>query len=482
MILHYIFIGVTLFILIWLSYSSSRAVKDYEDFNLAGRRTKLFPLVASLTSSELNTATLIGGASVAYSFGTVGMWYTSIVFFMIFGVYAFTVARPYRRLKISTVPQYFDRRFNSHSKISEPLRILATILSLIYPWFAPASYLAGLSVIGSIFLGVNPVFFATTVVIICLILSLAGGLVTSIRIDVFAFILMAIAIPIMFIIGVNAAGGFGNLSDVYEPKLLSMAPVWDTDVNFPIALTWGLQITFMFIGLPSYAQRAFSAKSDKIAFTAMIINMFLVVILYAFVVLATMLSKVVMPNLASPEEALPLLIVNHSSPLIQAFLLIALLMIAVGTLIAVWNGAVSVVINDIVKRYLIKNKNDNYYINLSRVVLVAIALCTVILGIFFIGSVQASLLYLSVFAGIVAMPILISLYWKRYNTIAALLTMIVGLIYSLITLIMNLPLYYVSPIAAVLSLLTGIIVTILTTNKENPDIDEEFYKTIKTSD
>src|SRR5699024_3044009 len=181
---------------------------------------------------------------------------------------------------------------------------------------------------------------------------------------------------------------------------------------------------------------------------------------------ATMRDKVVTPNLASPEEALPLLSVNHSSPLIQAFLLIDLLMIAVGTLIAVWNGAVSVVINDIVKRYLIKNKNDNYYINLSRVVLVAIALCTVILGIFFIGSVQASLLYLSVFAGIVAMPILISLYWKRYNTIAALLTMIVGLIYSLITLIMNLPLYYVSPIAAVLSLLTGIIVTILTTNKE----------------
>src|SRR5699024_8817320 len=303
-----------------------------------------------------------------------------------------------------------------------------------------------------------------------------------IRIDVFAFILMAIAIPIMFIIGLNAAGGFGNLSDVYEPKLLSMAPVWDTDVNFPIALTWGLQITFMFIGLPSYAQRAFSAKSDKIAFSAMIINMFLVVILYAFVVLATMLSKVVMPNLSSPEEALPLLIVNYSSPLIQAFLLVALLMIAVGTLIAVWNGAVSVVINDIVKRYIIKNKNDNYYINLSRVVLVAIALCTVVLGVFFIGSVQASLLYLSVFAGIVAMPILISLYWKRYNTVAALLTMIVGLIYSLITLIMNLPLYFVSPVAAVLSLVTGVVVTILTTNKENPDIDEEFYETIKTSD
>lgn len=478
MITKYIFVGIFTLILFYIAYASSRRMNDYEDYNVAGRRTGLFALTGTLTASELNTATLIGGASVAYNFGTVGVWYTSLIFIMVFSVYAFTVSKAYRRLNISTVPEFFDKRFSG--KGSETLRILATIVTVFYPWFAPASYLAGITVIGNIFLGVNPILFASIVVGICLIVSLAGGLITSIGIDVFAFILMAIGIPLIFILGLNASGGLGNLGQVYEAKLLSLKPVWDTEVNFPTALTWGLQITFMYIGSPWYGQRTFAARSDKIAFTGMLFNMICVVFLYGLVVLATMLARVAMPNLPRPEEALPLLIVNNSVPLIQGFLLVALLFIAISTMIAVWNSAVSILVNDIIGRYLLKNKTDRYYINLSRLGLVVIATCTLTLGLLFIGSVQASLLYLSTFAGMVAIPILISIFWRRYNTPAALATMAIGLVYSLIALLIGLPSYFISPVAAILSLLIGIIITLFTTSKKTEEKHSEFFHTLNS--
>ncbi|UZN00591.1 hypothetical protein OL548_14340 [Lysinibacillus sp. MHQ-1] len=60
---------------------------------MAGKGTGLFALTATLVAAEFNTATLIGGASVAYLFGTVGMWYTSLIFIAVFLAYAFTVAK-----------------------------------------------------------------------------------------------------------------------------------------------------------------------------------------------------------------------------------------------------------------------------------------------------------------------------------------------------------------------------------------------------
>ncbi|UZN00593.1 hypothetical protein OL548_14350 [Lysinibacillus sp. MHQ-1] len=72
------------------------------------------------------------------------------------------------------------------------------------------------------------------------------------------------------------------------------------------------------------------------------------------VVLATMFSKVVFPSLDKPEEALPLLIATQSNSLVQGLLLVTLLLVGVSTLIAVWNSAVSIIVNDVVRRYFLK--------------------------------------------------------------------------------------------------------------------------------
>jgi len=457
-------------------------MKSYQDYNLAGRNTGLFALTATLVAAEFNTATLIGGASVAFLFGTVGLWYTSLIFIVVFLVYAFTVSKKYRRLNISTIPQYFDKRFKNE-KGSEVIRFLSAIITLFYTWLAPASYLAGLTVIGSVLLGVNPIIFSVVLVVICLLLSVTGGLMTAIGIDVVAFILILIGIPAILFIGYNAAGGFGNLSQVFEPKLLSLAPVWDTDVNFATAMTWGLQITFLYIAAPWYGQRIFSAKSESVAYKAMLLNTFFIVALYGIVVLATMLSKVVFPNLAYPEQALPLLINEYANPFLQGFLLVTLLMVGISTMVAVWNSAVSIIVNDIVSRYWAKNKGDRYMIRISRLFLFLLAISTLALGIMFIGNIQHSLLFLSTFTGMVAIPILMSLYWKKYNSVGAISSMAVGLIYCTLGILLNFPMYYISPIGVVLAVIAGGIATLATANDSRyRSNNEEFFEIVESKE
>ncbi|HJF32290.1 MAG TPA: sodium:solute symporter family protein [Sporosarcina psychrophila] len=482
MVVKYIMVFLLLGVLIMVSLGTLRKMKSYQDYNLAGRNTGLFALTATLVAAEFNTATLIGGASVAFLFGTVGLWYTSLIFIVVFLVYAFTVSKKYRRLNISTIPQYFDKRFKNE-KGSEVIRFLSAIITLFYTWLAPASYLAGLTVIGSVLLGVNPIIFSVVLVVICLLLSVTGGLMTAIGIDVVAFILILIGIPAILFIGYNAAGGFGNLSQVFEPKLLSLAPVWDTDVNIATAMTWGLQITFLYIAAPWYGQRIFSAKSESVAYKAMLLNTFFIVALYGVVVLATMLSKVVFPNLAYPEQALPLLINDYANPFLQGFLLVTLLMVGISTMVAVWNSAVSIIVNDVVSRYWAKDKGDKYMIRISRLFLFLLAISTLALGIMFIGNIQHSLLFLSTFTGMVAIPILMSLYWKKYNSIGAISSMAVGLIYCTLGILLNFPMHYISPIGVVLAVIAGTIATFATANDSRyRSNNEEFFEIVESKE
>ncbi|MCM3571211.1 sodium:solute symporter [Neobacillus mesonae] len=478
MAVKYIMVFLFLGVLVMVSISTLKKMKSYQDYNLAGRNTGLFALTGTLVAAEFNTATLIGGASVAYLFGTVGMWYTSLIFIVVFLVYALTVSKKYRRLNISTIPQYFDKRFKNE-KGSETIRFLSALITLFYTWLAPASYLAGLTVIGSVLLGVDPLFFSIALVVVCLFLSITGGLMTAIGIDVVAFILILIGIPTMLLIGYNAAGGFGSLSHVFEPRFLSMAPIWDTDVNFATAMTWGLQITFLYIAAPWYGQRIFSAKNENVAYKAMLFNTFFIVALYGIVVLATMLSKVVFPKLDYPEQALPLLINNYANPIIQGFLLITLLMVGISTMIAVWNSAVSIVVNDVVNRYWAKDKDDKYKIAISRLFLFLIAISTLVFGIMFIGNIQHSLLFLSTFTGMVAIPILMSLYWKKYNSLGAISSMVAGLIYCAIGILLHFPMQYISPIGVIISVIAGFVVTLATVNDSRyKSNNEEFFEIV----
>src|SRR5699024_5526603 len=128
--LNYAVIIIFAIALIIMAVASRMRTKGYEDFNLAGRRVGLARLVGTLGAAEFNTATLIGSAGVSYLYGTVGIWYTSLVFIVVFGTYAFTVAKPYRRLEITTIAEFFERRFSG--PLAEPTRALASFLTLTF--------------------------------------------------------------------------------------------------------------------------------------------------------------------------------------------------------------------------------------------------------------------------------------------------------------------------------------------------------------
>lgn len=470
----YVIVGLFVAILIAMAVLSHRKTKNYEDYNLAGRRLGLPRLVATLGAAEFNTATLIGGASVAYLYGFVGLWYTSLIFIFVFGIYAFTVAKPYRRLEINTIAEFFERRFGGNR--GEVTRGVASFITLTFTWIAPSTYLAGLAVITSVLLGVGTLTTVIVLTLFVLVLALAGGFMTAVSLDVIAYIMIIIFIPILFYVGYSNAGGFSAFSDVYEAEFLSLEPVWDLEqFGFAAILTWGLQNILLYIAAPWYGQRVFAAKTEKIAYRAMLVNTVMITVLYGTVVLTTMFSRVLLPDLEAAEEGLPQLVSEFAPPILQGLILVMLLLVGISTMVAIWNSAVSIVINDFVRRYFARNRSDNYYIWASRVVFVILGASTLFFALTFIGNILLALTYVSVFTAMLAFPILAGMFWKRFHTTAALASMLTSIAYVSIALIFSFPYHFISPIGFVISVIVGTVVAFVYKEERDEAAVEDFF-------
>lgn len=474
MLTKYLVVTVSVAIMIGLAYLSLRRTHSYTDYNLAGRRLGFSRLVSTLGAAEFNTATLIGGTSVAYLYGVVGLYYTSLQQAVVFGTYALTVARPYRRLQITTVAEFFERRFSD--RFMEPTRALASLVTLTFTWIAPATYLAGMAVVTSVLLGVDTLPTIIAITGFSLAIGISAGFMTSVSFDVLAYVMILIFIPTIFLIGWKQSGGFSELSTVFEAEYLSFAPNWDVeDYGFAAVLTWCFQNVMLYIAAPWYGQRVFSARNEKIAYRAMLGNTVLITTLYALVVMATWFSRVLMPDLKSPEEALPRLVESYAPPLVQGLLLVTLLLVGMSTIIAIWNSAVSIVINDFVRRYFAQRRSDEFYIWASRTVFVVLAISTAACAITFIGSILLVLTYVSVFTALLAFPILAGLYWRRFTALAALSSLVVGVLYVTLALLLAFPYYLISPVGVALGVVIGVGVTLTCKNDESSDHVTDFF-------
>ena len=105
----------------------SQKIKTENTYLLADRKTKLFPLIATLVMTEFNPSTLLGFSSVGYIAGT---WGISLPFVFLAGLlfYTVTVATKWKRLDASSVAELFSIRFGKiYGRIASFLLLLALL-------------------------------------------------------------------------------------------------------------------------------------------------------------------------------------------------------------------------------------------------------------------------------------------------------------------------------------------------------------------
>lgn len=214
----------------------SRRVSGADDFAVARRGYGPFLLALAFASTAASGATFLGLPGLTYSYGLSTVW---LAFLYPVGIYLGvlvcqrTIADGGNAAGARSIPEYLGERYDS-----EALRVSAAVFSLMLLFYLAGQLVAGL-VMFEIMLGIPKLGALAITTLVLLAYVTVGGAHADILTDGaqgFLMVILAIAIIIMFLLGIGAGGldallhNLGNqdgrLLDFFNPDVPITASPW----------------------------------------------------------------------------------------------------------------------------------------------------------------------------------------------------------------------------------------------------------------
>ncbi|HSS98050.1 MAG TPA: sodium/solute symporter [Terriglobales bacterium] len=415
-------------------------------FFLAGRSLPWGIVGAALFASNISTIHLVGLTASGYNEGLVWgnfEWmaaFTLILLSLVFAPFYF-------RSRISTLPEFLERRY---SPASRSLLAFMAITAALFIHIGMSIY-AGAAVFEQFF-GVSVVTSILIVAIVVSIYTILGGLravVVTETVNTGFLLLGAIIITIYAFLALPAHGihSIADFRAAVKPGQLSML-----QSHSPAGLNWYA----VFLGYPilgvwywctdqTIVQRVLGAKTERDAQLGPLLAGFLKILPVFFLVLPGVIAYVLFHDIigTSSNQTLPVMI-NELVPtglkgLISAAVLAALL----SAVSAALNSSGTLVAVDIVKR-LRPEISDQNLVQIGRISSVIVMILAVL------WSTQGGR-YTSIFEAInviaadLAPPIttvfLFGVFWRRGTKEASIVTLIVGFLIGAVSFVLDLPVF-----------------------------------------
>ena len=241
-------------------------IRQLSDFIVAGRSLRLFLAIATLTGTELGLVTVMYNSELGFKHGFsafhIGIIETACI--LAIGLTGFIVYK-LRQHRVMTIPEFYNKRFGKKVRIVGGLILaLGGILNMGLFLQAGARFMMGVTGYS------NPAglkLFMSVMLILVLIYTVAGGMVSVVLNDFLQFFVLSIGMIIGSIFAIKAIG-WDNLFKA--PATVDGAswfnPVAEGSGFGTIYIIFMVVLTFSAGALwQSGTLRALSAKTPKIA-------------------------------------------------------------------------------------------------------------------------------------------------------------------------------------------------------------------------
>jgi len=408
--------------------------KSTNDFFFSGRRFSWWLITMSIVATGVGSHSFLKYSAKAFEHGfSSTMTYMNDWFFVPFFLFGWLPIIYYT--KIRSIPDYFERRFNRN------VRTLATIAIL--------GYMIGYIAIGFLTMGktLEPVLgwdlytIVWVVAIIAGIYITFGGQTAVIFTDLAQGFVLIFAGILVFILGIHYLGGFDVFWHALPPDF--KLPLADfnkpSDFNF-VGIFWqdGVagSVGFLFMN-QGLIMRFMATKSVNEGRKAAAFNILVLLPISTIVVSnAGWIGKAV--SIVTPENWDAAIKLDHvftqvaalvtSSEVAFAFIIAAVAAALMSTVDTLINAVAAVVINDIY-RPIVKNRDDKHYLKVAMIVSAG----TTVLGALSVSFFdnfptlyEAHAFFHSTMTPPLVIAIFLGIFWKRYTTLAAVATFLVG--------------------------------------------------------
>lgn len=392
---------------LYLSSRVSKKIKNQDDYFLAGKSLKFFPLMMTLVASQIGGGMILGATEEAYQYG----WYVLLYPLgtcLGFVVLALGMAKLLYKFKVSTIAQIFDVAYKAPhlKKLASLLSIISLFMIFVGQLIASKKFLVSVGLDSDlIFMG----FWA-----IVIVYTVVGGLQAIVAADMFqASFYIAIFLACF---GYALSTSSLPIGDVY-------ASGWNSE-TFTFGgekfCGWLLMPLLFMVIEQDMGQKFFAAKSGRIAALAAAGAAFCIFCVCSIPIYFGVYSRSV--GLEVPEGASVLMtaMMQNTTPILSALMGCSILAAIISTADSLLNAISSNLTQDFELPFA-QNK-----VRMSRLFTAVIALAGIALSYSFHNVVDLLILSYELSISCLFMSVFVALFKPQGNVLSATLSIACG--------------------------------------------------------
>lgn len=405
----------------------SRKIGDGDDYFLAGRSLGFAAIGFSLFASNISSTTLVGLAGEAYRSGIAIAnyeWMAGLLFLFM----AFVTAPVYFDMRLTTVPEYLERRFDGRSR--RYFSVLTVFLSVL------------VDTAGSIYAGtlILQVFFPTLPLVpTCFALALFAGLYTmagGLRAVVYTDVVQALVLlggAGLLTWTIFAEHGFSwsrAVDGLPEGHLSLIRPLSDPNLPWLGTLIGVPVLGYYYWSTNQYiAQRMLAAKSlDDSRWSLTLAGLLKLTPLFVMVLPGAMAVSL-LPDIQRPDEVFPTLVRSFLPNGVRGLVLAGLVAAIMSTIDSTLNSASTLIYHDFLSEARKERLGQTGAVKVGRITTL---LLTILAASWapVIDRFPGIFAYLQEMFSYAVPPVvtifLLGMFWKRATPAAALATLVFG--------------------------------------------------------
>lgn len=421
-----------------------------EDYFLASRSLGWGVIGAALFASNISTIHLVGFAESGFTSGLLdGIFEWMAIPLLIF--LGFFIAPYFFRTKISTIPEFYEKRFDGRSRTFMVVFAILTALLL----HIGISLYAGAKIV-KLFFGLDELVAVILIAILTTIYTVLGGLKAVAVTETIQSVLLlggAILITMLGIFHLPDAGvhNFADFKNSLQPEALTMLRSPDSPSGggipwYAVLLGYPVLGVWYWCSDQTIVQRTLGARSERDArlgpmFTA-VLKLMPVFFMVAPGTIAYILFKDQIMDIGT-GQTLPYMIQNLAPVGLKGLIVAALLAALMSTVAAALNSTATLFSYDILKR-IRPATSDRKMVFAGRITAVVVMVLAIL------WSTQAdrfgeSIIHTVNSVGAMIAPsittvFLFGIFWKRGTKEAAFYTFTIGLLLGIFQFVMDIPL------------------------------------------
>jgi len=258
---------------------------DIKSFLLAGRQLTLPSFVATLVCTWYGG--ILGVGEFSYKYGISNWLVFGIPYYLAAAIFGIFIAKKARSLELYTIPHQLEKAYG------KTVSLIGAVFVFILT--VPAAYILMLAVLLKFIFGISLIWglIAGTIVSTCYVL--VGGFRSVIRTDILQFSLMFTGFLILLPVAYFNFGGQAFLHNNLPVSHL----IWHGGQGAQYIIVW----FFIALGTliePSFYQRCFAAKTEKVAQQGIFISILFWIFFDFLTTFTGLYARAILPNLSDP--------------------------------------------------------------------------------------------------------------------------------------------------------------------------------------